>query len=440
MAETQPNSEGFRMSRVWRLGKYASWYAADQFLTLGVTRLVLFPILAAFLGDAKFGGFVLALGLAQMVGNAPSNGLAGYILRDAAHQSERDQHLMMRTMLVLAALGVLPFVLVLALGAPAIASIYGQETFRLLLPCFGVFLLFQNLTETCLAIHRVRRNFHVTALVHGLQTLLLFGAIPLSLAGGTVGAGYAYVLASAGTFGVLFYGHRQGYIQRPVFSGRFAKSAVVVWWPLSLSAFVFLSSRYLDRPLLGFWWPPQAVTAFFAAVSTSAIFAMPGSLISGLVLSLLGKIRSRDAFSRSFHLRYAAGVWLFVAMLFAMGAPLGQTILGILYPGALERAAPLWGFAVGAAALQNAVTLCRPFIVKFLSPRLIPVLAVISVVARVVPLLVLVPTGGERGAAVALLIGSSVMAVAWFLTYALAFILHRPGTPVESRGECEPVS
>ena len=68
---------------------------------------------------------------------------------------------------------------------------------------------------------------------------------------------------------------------------------------------------------------------------------------------------------------------------------------------------------------------CRPFVIKFLSPRLLLVITGVGLVGRAVPLLMLIPAGGALGAAQGMLIGSSIQGSLWLGVFVWRFVLDR---------------
>ena len=105
---TRATTMGDNTSRLTRFAGYLYWSVADQVVMLGIPRLILFPILAALLGVDAFGSFVIALGIIQLVGLAPSNGLVGYVIRDLVREDAPRQALLLRTTLILTVAAVEP--------------------------------------------------------------------------------------------------------------------------------------------------------------------------------------------------------------------------------------------------------------------------------------------------------------------------------------------
>lgn len=414
-------------ARALRLGNHALWSVLDQVANLGIQRLVFFPLVARAVTEHQFGTFIVAVSLVQLVGVAPSSGFVTYLFRENAAQGAQGRQVMLRTSVVMSLLVTGACGLLFVAAAPLVARAWHNAELLPLIALLAPYLVLTNATETLLCTQRIERNFRFVAAIHGVQSLLLLAALPLYPLLGLAALPVAYVFASAATCGIQVFLRREEVLARPLFEPGLARSMVAVWWPLSLATLVWMSAGYLDRVLLGFWWPEREVAVFFAAVSTAAVFGVPGTLTSGLVLSLLGKVRSRESFPRAFYLAYAAGTLLFAALLGAIGVAVGPFVVDLLYPTLSADARSLWTLAVVAIALSNVTSLSRPFVIKFLPVKWIPVLAWTGLAGRVAPLLLLVPAGGRDGAVLALVIGSAVAAAAWFGLYVYKFVLVREG-------------
>lgn len=420
------------MSRILKLGRYFSWTVLDQFISMGVPRLILFPILAKIIGVDIFGSFVLALGAILVIGLAPSNGLIGYIIRDFVKHDERSQALLVRTTMVLSLVAMIPIALVYMIGSHLIAGAFGDDpVVARLLPVLALFLLLTNVVETSLAVYRVRREFARMALIHGVQSALLFLAIPLYYAMGMAGIAVAHFLAAAIALGVVAWLERDVLLRRPIFCPKLAREAMKVWPALSIAAAITLSAGYLDRIFLGHWWPPSdpetsaVVTTYFAVASMAALVAIPGTLLANFVLSLLGRVRHADHLDRRFYTLYILGVWASALVVFGVGWLIGPSLVRFFYPDVAQDAAPLWPMVMLGFAIFNIGTLCRPFASKFLSPTVLPIVSIINFVARLVPLFLLIPARGSMGAAQGLVIGSAVTSLMWMSLYVKNFIIDR---------------
>lgn len=420
--------------RLFRLGKYSIWTFLDQLCLQAPLQLGVFPLLAWLLGSKDFGALVLAVAFINLVGMSPSHGFHGYVLREAAKYSQKEQALIIRTMAAMSFVFVLPAGLFFAFGSSYIGEKYNLPLLGRFLPVLGAYLVLLNVTDTLLVAHRIRREFGIITFVHGVQGLAFFSAIPLYLICGINAVPYGWLIAALISVLTSCLILRKELFARPLFSRFFAKQAMGVWAAFSVSAFVLMSAGKIDRLLLGYWWDTKVVATFFAAVGTAAIFVMPAQFFSTLILSLLGKVSERETFSRKFYSFYAIGACLFTLAAFCVGSLCGKLVLNTFYPSLADNALPLWKFAVASFAILNVQLLCRPFIVKFLSIKLIPVLTTINVIGRLLPILILVPSRGQRGAVEALLIGSTVASISYFSVYLRSFVF-RKSIPAFQLGE-----
>jgi O-antigen/teichoic acid export membrane protein len=413
------------MSRIFRLGRYAAWSSATQFVQIGLPRLVLFPILASVLGDTLFGSAVLALSMVQMIGVSPCRGLAGYVIRDAAHHDESGRRQLVRTVLIMALGFMLPASIGFFLASGPLAHAWNDTTLATLLPCLGTYLLALNLLDVATAIYEFRRTFGRVFAIWAVQGSLQFLAIPLCLTVGVAGFGYAYALGGLAALACVGLLEHRNLATRPLWSAKYARGALRVWLPVSLSSLTALSVGYLDRVLIGWWWPPDVsreIAVFFAAASTVRLLLVPGAQASRLVFSLLGKARSSAQYSRRFYVLYLAGVLGASGAVLLVGAPLGEFVLTLLYPSLAEPALAIWMWVVAAMAAMNIRIGCRPFVNKFLPPKYLPIMTAIGAVAQIVPLVLLVPTGGAYGAAQAMLVGTGFTAAIWTVVYLRYFV------------------
>jgi len=73
------------------------WNFLEQASAAGISRLVLFPIVAYLVGKDEFGLFATALSFALIVGINPANGLAIGLLRNLSHYQDQQQKQLIST-------------------------------------------------------------------------------------------------------------------------------------------------------------------------------------------------------------------------------------------------------------------------------------------------------------------------------------------------------
>jgi len=385
-------------------------------------RLLLYPLLASLVGDKDFGVLILAMAFVNLIGQAPSDGLHGFMLREAAKYEQKDQELMLRTMFVMSFALASPAVLFLGFSSGYIGRRYDLPLLDDFIRVLASYVLLLNLLETLLGMHRIHRKFHIVTSVHAIQGGFIFSAIPLYLLLGIRAVPFGWVVGTLVAVICSCFILRQQLFRRPFFNGNYAKRALGVWCAFSLSAFMAVSAGRIDRLLLGYWWDAEVVAVFFAVVSVAAVFALPGQFISGFMSNLLGKVRTRESLSEGLYIFYAVFVVLFSIGMFSVGRFCGKVFLQTFYPNLASRALPLWNLAVASYSLVNIHLLCRPFVNKFLTVKAIPVLTAVRIVSRIVPILVLVPTRGQRGAVEAFLAGSTVTSAMYYGVYLKSFV------------------
>ncbi len=411
-----------RRSKIARFGGYFSWTAADQFIELGVPRLLLFPLMYHVMGTDQMDVFLVAFGMVMLFGISPSKGLSGYVMRDAAHHEEVDHGPLMRTVITLAALALLPLVLLFVAFDDAIAVFWGSPDAARLLPAMGIYLVTLNMLHTATTIYRYHRNFGRMVAVHAFQSALQFLAIPGYFAFGLPGVAYGFAAAGIGGFLAILFVERRTLFARPLLESQYARGALRVWLPVSISSFLVLSAGSLDKLLISKWGGGTGPAVFFAAAASARILLIPGSQFNTLLFSLLGKARSSKRFSQRFYTLYfviSIGVSL---LIWGAGLFVGHYVL-LLYKPAAAAAAPLLPWTIAGVAGMSVQAALRPFINKFLPPGYLPWMAALGVTGRIVPLLLLVPTRGPLGAAQAMCIGGLFAAAIWAAVYVWKFVL-----------------
>ena len=343
-------SSNNRIKKLFKLGKYGTWSFLDQISLLGLTRLALFPILAAVLDKESFGTFVIAIGFANMISVAPSSGFDAFVLREAAKHSQQERALLIRTMILMSSFMILPFSMFFIFGSNFIASRYGSSELVYLLPAMGIFLIFLNISETPLVFFRVHRKFEKVFFAHFIQGLLCFSSIPLYLAGGLKLVCYGWVIGAIGQVIVVMVLLRKEIFARPIFDVKFAKNSMTIWWTFSLGSLIALSAGRLDRLFLGYWWESKYIGGFFAAATIAAILTMPTSLASNLILSLLGGIKERTFWQKRRYSIYGISCIGLGIIIFIVGLIIGRTVIHFLYPGYSEEAVLLLPWVAGGAA------------------------------------------------------------------------------------------
>lgn len=390
-----------------------SWSALDQVARLGVTRLVFFPIALRLLGPASFGDFVIALSICAVIGGSISRGFTNQLIRTANEYGPGEQMGILKTaaantllvtavLLILSGVAIVPF-----------ADRVGGADLGFWLVVFMLHYLILNPTETMMVKYRIERDFRRMTLLHSvgvaalLAALLLYPligrwAVALSLLLWAI-VPAVWVAASEGLDGVGVSTAVLGRTWRSLYD-------------YTLGGFVQLSTGYLDRLMLAFWWPPEQVTVFFAAVSLALLFQSPATMLATFVLSMLAKVDGRRLSSARL-LAYLLAACAAGVIVYGVGIVLGDRLLELLYPEQHAESTRLMSLAVAASATMTVSTLIRPFVIKLRPSSWIPKLSIVTLLVRIFLTWLLVRSGGYEGAALALFYGSLFTTLAWVVAY-----------------------
>ena len=414
---------GVPLKRITRLSSHLMWTGTDHIGTLGLTRLVCFPLIASLLGVAEFGEFVLALAITTLFGVPISQGFTTYIVRNISLLPPARQAAAVRTSIAMCTLTTTATLAGLMLLTPLLGQRFQSPALTLWLAVFSAHYVFTNPCETILAVRRVERNFRYIALVHAagaVAMLLCLCAYPFLSTGAIIAGVLAWgILPMLITLQLIPSGIN--WIDREEVRG-----ILTVAVAFSASSAVHLSSGYLDRMILAFWWPAEEVSTFFAAISLGLLLNSPGLVLATLILSLLGKVEDPGRFSRRFLTGFLlASIGLALAVFF-VGRPFGALLLKFFYPQQFVKAIGLWDYAVASAAGLTVIGLLRPFILKFSPPHWLPILSTLALGIRLPLLLWLVPTGGHLGAAQGLCFGVLITALIWVAVFVHFIVKNTP--------------
>jgi hypothetical protein len=169
---------------------------------------------------------------------------------------------------------------------------------------------------------------------------------------------------------------------------------------------------YLSRIALGMNGDLTEVAVFYAGASMANLFVVPVTVLSSLVLSLLGG-RSTNGMTRRERRLYFIGSFCVSTVVGGAAYYGGGWLIGNRFPDLAERAILFYHWlAMGSGALSLLI-MTRPLVVKFGDLGLAARVATICFAAQVVTLALLVPSLGGAGAALAQFLSCATGAVAW---------------------------
>jgi len=392
---------------------YTFWVALEIVVFVGLPRLVIFPIAAYLLGKEEFGLFIFSLSIAMLLGTAPAAGLATGVIRHMAELEASAKDKLVSTSIRLCKIAMLLIVLI-GIVALGIARYFWQIDPKVIWCLVPLLILLYpwNVLELQMVQYRVGRKFALRTVWYSVLGMLLFIAIPALIFGGIVGMAWGYMLGFVVTHILLSW--KQGILfKKSNYDTKLASLLKKIWLHISIANILALSSRYTYRLVLGIFYSYSSVTIFFGATNIIDICMAPMGVLSQLLLSMLsGFSRLEDVGKRQ---RYMV---LVAAVLIGVGAPLivllvGPFILSVIFPDFADESAQILRWLVIVMPCLTAETFSRTFVVKFGPIKFIPVLNSITLMAHLVPAIMLIPKFGIKGAAISYNIGYGLSAISW---------------------------
>ncbi len=397
------------------------WTFLEQASATGVSRLVLFPLVAYLVGKNDFGLFATALSFTLIVGNQPANGLATGLLRNLSHHQDQQQNQLSSTAVRMCHKFLLYFLLsaiVVFVGVVA-TGLIGKKTY-LCLTFLAISLYAENEFMLILTPLRYKRKFREHSLWHVGSSLciLLFGVIGCYLAG-VVGLAFGMMSANflmCGMAAKKYFEAGLGYDPEQ------AKTLRLVWVHITMAGVLVLAAPHLNRIVLRFYADNESVADLFAATGIAYVFIAPISNFSGLLLSMISKYKTITEIS-GYVYKMLLGMMIGGAIvgitLFWLTAPI---MLRLLFPGFGDRASELFSILIWMIPANIVVALIRPLIAKFANVTWIPRINFVVLSVMIILMFSLIPHWGLEGAAWSIAIGNIIAAI---LRMAIFFVIYK---------------
>lgn len=404
---------------------YSFWVALEVVAFVGLPRLVVFPVGAYLLGKNEFGLFLFALGIVMLLGKAPSVGLETGVIRHLVGLQPPAKDLLVSTGLRLCKIAMLA-VVGLGIGVVVTARCFWPIDTKLIWCLIPLLILLYswNLFELQMVRYRVERRFALRTAWYSILGSLLFIAILGALLGGAVGMAWGYALGFVIAHIILSFGQRMPF-RKSSYDAASARLLKQVWFHVTVASVLAISSRYIYRIMLGVFHSYSDVAVLFGATNVVDLCLAPMCILGSLLLSVLGGFtRLEDVGRKQRYTVLAAGVSI------AVGATLvvlfaGSFILSVMFPRFSGESARILRLIVMVIPCGVAILFTRPFVVKFGPIKFMPALNLITLLAHLVPGILLVPRFATKGAAISYNIGYAVSAVSYLA--ALAWILKFSG-------------
>jgi O-antigen/teichoic acid export membrane protein len=392
---------------------YGFWVALEVVVIVGLPRLVIFPVTAYLLGKEQFGLFIFSFGIVMMLGNALSGGLVTGVIRNIAKFDGPARDCLIGTSVRLCRIA-MRVVICIGMVALAIAG-YFWHTDPKIIWCLIPLLLFLypwNLFDLQMARYRVERRFALRTAWYSLLGTLLVIAIPAAIWGGAVGMAWGYMLGCVITQIILSW-KQKILFKKPAYDVNIVALLKPIWVHMSIASVLAFSGRYIYRLILGISHSFSSVAILFAATNIINLCMAPMTILSLLLLSMLGGFAHlRDVGRRQ---RYTV---LGATVLIVVGAILivllgGTFLLSVMFPKFSDESARILRLIIMIIPCASIVHFSRPFVVKFGPIKFIPVLNFITLTVHLLPAILLIPRLGIKGAVISYNIGYGLSAISW---------------------------
>ncbi|MEN6308629.1 MAG: hypothetical protein ABFD91_12830 [Anaerohalosphaeraceae bacterium] len=418
------------MKNLRRNTNYVFWSFTEQASVMAIPRLVLWPLAAYVIGKEAFGVFVFSLAITSIVGVQPGNGLATGLLRHLSDYDSEGQKQFCGSALRLCHLAMVVLVAASLLCLIVLGGInlVSPRVLYCLIP-LTLSLYPENQTHLLLTESRFYRQFRTRALWFTFRSFLnLAGGYAGAKLAGLIGLVWGFTIGNALVYGILRFLYREQFrVPYDIEMGGVLKK---IWVQITIAGVIAFAGPYLNRIVLGSIHGFNDTADLVAATGVTFIFLSPITCISALLLSVISRYNSIRDVSRSARVQL-----LCISFLGVIVCPLGlrlfaSHIIEALYPGFGEESVRLLKILVWMVMSETVVCLCRPFVMKFGSLRLVPIINSVSLVATLMPAICLIPFYRAVGAAWAIVLGSVVAGGLWLI--ATGWICFRSALPVKA--------
>jgi len=384
-------------------------------LTVGTTasriiRAVLVIYAARVLGTAGYGVFSYALSFAAFFSIFSDIGLGGLLTREAVKHPERTKEYLSTTLIIRLCLMV-PVVIIMVIAGEYLTKVPAAKP---LLPFIVLLLIFDNLRNFGFSITRAENRMEFEAIytvlseifITGLGIFMLF-AHPTAL-----GLSAAYAIGSGLGFVSIVIGLRN--YARGAFSyfnRSLVKPMLAAAWPFALIGILSGLLINIDTLLVG-WFRTAGELGLYAASQRpiQLLYAIP-AIISGSLFPIFSRltqnkdhVRLRELSEKSLSFLLALAFPIMVG-----GIILGQAIMVLMYGAAYADGTLSFQILLLTMAVAFTSAITSNFIFAHDKQKVFILSTGLGALANIIFDLVLIPTHGINGSAVATLIAMSAL-------------------------------
>jgi O-antigen/teichoic acid export membrane protein len=410
-------------NRLVKLVNYYFWTLCEQLMSIGLPRLILFPIGVYFIGGERFGVFITAFSIISIIGTQPSNGLSTGLIRKFSNYSNDEQEILSISAIRLSAraLSYIVFAMLLCILILLFSKRIPRDLLLCLIP-LTISLYPENQFMLFLTDLRINRKFNYRVLWYATRGLIL-------LISGVVGIKTKSVIYFSWGYSIgcyipyFFIRFRRRQWFHRVSDLSMVSSLKNIWFHVSLSGIISLAGPYINRIILSLYCTYSDVSILFAAASTVNLYSIPISGCGVLLLSLLAKYHTIDDFKQQLN----SNLIIVVFIMLVLALPISYMILGpfllkILYPNLFYEAQKLVILTSLSLPFVSFIVLCRPIVLKYGKIKYVPILNVMSLTATITIAILLIPLKGTLGATWALIIGEAITGFFWMIACLQLFL------------------
>jgi O-antigen/teichoic acid export membrane protein len=375
-------------------------------------RLIVHPVLSEHLGAELFGAFLWVLAVVNLVGSAAANGFSTLLMRDFARQTSEAAGRMFRTATTLTiglSLIIVSFALVLSL-------VFAEEPVRSnawpLYLSLGAFAVLRAISLVLIANLRIKRRFKTIFVLGTAEACVLTLNLAIAPTESLWLIGCVYVMSVVLTVLLCWCVTDEFRSSKGWLDPSWRHWLLMGWGAGALLNVLNTSQLYLSRVVLGVMVEVGEVAILYAGTAMGSLFVIPVTILSSLVLSLLGgrKDVALVGFIRNAYLALALGMGVAVAIIAWFG---GRFLVTNRYPDLAPETLELYHWIAIGNGFMAVIILLRPLVVKYGKLTQMVAAAGAALVAQIVALLVLVPIAKAEGAAIGQMVAAGVGAALW---------------------------
>lgn len=364
-------------------------------------KMLLFIYAARRLGVFQWGVFSYVIAIIGVIITFSDIGINTIITREVAKKSGKEEQYIATGFLLKIVLSLL------GVGVLFVILAFTKKTNVLypLLPLAAIMFFLDSMQEFAFAINRAFEKMEIEALSKIVSNILMVvvGLALLIVRPTALSLAYGYIAADSIATLIIFWG-----IRKTVYHAGKQFVSTLVWplfieaWPIATISVFGIVLANIDTILLGLFKHTEAVGLYAAAQKPIQLFALIPSLISTALLPIF----SRQAFEQDKRLKETVGYTIAIVIAIALPITIGGIILGsslitLLFGTAYSAAGMAFKIMILTIAISTpGVIISNALFADGKQKKVLQAIAV-GAVSNIALCLILIPTHGLVGAAVA---------------------------------------